>query len=130
MNLEIKTLHGVEIKNDDGGIRRAKVPITKENKRKMVETNNCPDTGASVSISSRNLMRKMGITQDNLIQDRVAAAEGSTIKAWGFLPVKMKITIIVVWVSRAGRMPLLSRRQWHHSGNSFRVKRSSTGTSS
>ena len=36
MRLEIKTLHGVEIKNDDGGIRKAKVPITKENMRKTV----------------------------------------------------------------------------------------------
>ena len=60
----------------------------------MVETNNCPDTGASISFTGSSLVKKMGITQDNLVQDntRVSAAEGSTIKVWGFIPVKFKST--------------------------------------
>ena len=93
LNLEIETLHGVEIKTEDGGVKTAKIPITRQDRRRVVETNNCPDTGASITISGRSLMKKMGITQDNLVQDntRVSAAEGSTIKVWGFLPVKLKV---------------------------------------
>ena len=45
-----------------------------------------------MTISGRNLMKKMGLTVDNLLKDktRVSAAEGTTIKVWGFIPVKLK----------------------------------------
>ena len=38
-------------------------------------------------------MKKMGITQDNLVQDntRVSAAKGTSIKVWGFLPVILQV---------------------------------------
>ena len=38
-------------------------------------------------------MKKMRITQDNLVQDNtsVSAAEGSTIRVWGFLPMKFRV---------------------------------------
>ena len=38
-------------------------------------------------------MKKMGLTVDNLLKDktRVSAAEGTTIKVWGFIPVKLKV---------------------------------------
>ena len=42
LNLEIETLYGVEIKSEKGGVRIAKVPITRQDKRVVVETNNCP----------------------------------------------------------------------------------------
>ena len=46
-----------------------------------------------MTISGRNLMKKMGLTVDNLLKDktRVSAAEGTTIKVWGFIPVKLKV---------------------------------------
>ena len=84
----------MEIRNDDRKVRRAKVPILKKDKIKVVENNNCPDTGASISLARRSLMKKMGITQDNLVQDNtsVSAAEGSTISVSGFLPMKFRVT--------------------------------------
>ena len=45
LNLEVETLHGVQIVNDDGKVRRAKVPITKKNQVKVVEKNNCQVRG-------------------------------------------------------------------------------------
>ena len=64
LNLEVETLHGIQIVNDDGEVRRAKVPILKKDKIKVVENNNCPDTGASISLAGSSLMKKMGVTQD------------------------------------------------------------------
>ena len=73
-------------------MRSAKIPITRKDRRKVKEPNNCPDTGASITIAGNSLLRKMGLTRDNLVQDdtRVAAAEGSTIKVWGFIPVILR----------------------------------------
>merc|ERR1712082_103161 len=70
-----------------------RVPVTKANMRKAVDNTNCPDTGASITIGGKNLMRKLGLNNDNLMRDhtKVSAAEGSTIKVWGFLPVKLRV---------------------------------------
>ena len=94
LNLEIETLHGIKVQDNFGGVKRAKVPIEKKDQIRVVENNNCPDTGASISLAGRSLMKKMGVTQDNLILENtsVSAAEGSTIRVWGFLPMKFKVT--------------------------------------
>ena len=80
LKLEIETLHDIELKIDDYSVRR-----TRE------QSPNCPDTGVSVTISGKSLMNKMGLTNNNLMRDntRVSAAEGTSIKVWGFVPVKL-----------------------------------------
>ena len=81
LNLEIETLHGLQLQDSYGGVKMPKVPITKRNQIRVVENNNCPDTGATISLAGRSLMKKMGVVQDNLITDNctVRAAEGTTI---------------------------------------------------
>merc|ERR1712082_145714 len=46
-----------------------------------------------MGIGGKNLMRKLGLNNDNLMRDHtnVSAAEGSAIKVWGFLPVKLHV---------------------------------------
>ena len=38
-------------------------------------------------------MRRMDLTKDNLRNDntRVSAAEGTSIKVWGFIPIKLRV---------------------------------------
>ena len=81
LNLEIETLHGVQLQDSYGGMKMPKVPIVKTNQIRVVENNNCPDTGSTISLAGRSLMKKMGVVQDNLITDNctVRAAEGTTI---------------------------------------------------
>ena len=78
----LSTLHGIQLQDSFGSVKMPKVPIVKRNQIRVVEKNNCPDKGASISLAGRSLMKKMGVTQDNLILDNtsVSAAEGSTIR--------------------------------------------------
>ena len=93
LNLEIEILHEVELKLDNNSVKLAKVLITKVDKRVAVDNTNCPDTGASVTISGKHLMRKMGLTRENLLTNntRVSAAERTSIMMWGFIPVKLRV---------------------------------------
>ena len=93
LKLEVKTLHDIIINFSEDSVRPAREPITKQNKRLAVDSTNCPDTGASVTIAGKNLMKKMGLTKDNLLKDNtwVSAAEGTSIKVWGFIPVKLRV---------------------------------------
>ena len=61
--------------------------------RKAVDNTNCLDTGASITLVGRSLMKKMNLTPRNLFKDntRVSAGEGSCIKVLGFLPAKLRI---------------------------------------
>ena len=93
LKLEVKTLHDVIMNFNEDSVRPAREPITKQNKGLAVDSTNCPDTGASVTIADKNLMKKMGLTKDNLLKDntRISAAEGTSIKVWGFIPVKLRV---------------------------------------
>merc|ERR1712082_514117 len=46
-----------------------------------------------MGIGGKNLMKKLGLNNDNLMRDhtKVSAAEGSTIKLWGFIPVTLRV---------------------------------------
>ena len=61
--------------------------------RKAVDSINCPDTGASITLAGRPLMKKMNLTPKNLYKDntRVSAAKGSLIKVLSLIPVKLRI---------------------------------------
>ena len=41
----------MELKVDNNSVKKPRVPITKKDKRVAVDNTNCPDTGASVTIS-------------------------------------------------------------------------------
>ena len=91
--MEVETIHDMDIENLNGELKAARVPVSKTDKRKAVDNTNCPDTGASITIAGKSLMKKMGLNNNNLIRDntKVSAAEGSTIKVWGFIPVKLRV---------------------------------------
>ena len=93
LKMEIKTLHDINMDNSNNNVTVAQDPITSENKRSAIDKTNCPDTGASIMIAGRGLMRRMGLTHNNLHRDKtnVSAAEGSKIKVLGFIPVKLKV---------------------------------------
>merc|ERR1712239_41636 len=93
LRMEVKTLHDMTVDNSNSQLRAAKVPIDKANKRMAVENTNCPDTGASITIGGKILMQKLGLTNENLLRDNthVSAAEGSTIKLCGFIPVTLRV---------------------------------------
>ena len=48
-------------------VKAPREPITKANMRKAVDNTNCPDTGASITIAGKSLMKKMGLNNNNLI---------------------------------------------------------------
>merc|ERR1712082_464187 len=93
LKMEVETLHDVIVDNSNGQLRAARVPVEKANQRKAVDNTNFPDTGASITIGGKILMKKLGLTNDNLLRDntKVSAAEGSSIKLWGFIPVKLRV---------------------------------------
>ena len=91
LKLEVETLHEFTVDFAGNLVRKPRDPVTKENMRTVVDNTNCPDTGASVTIAGKSLMKKMGLTNNNLLRDntRISAAEGTPIKVWGFIPVKL-----------------------------------------
>ena len=88
LKLEVEMLHEVDMNFNGNNIMAAK-----ENRRRAMDSTNCLDTGASITLTGKNLMKKMGLNSNNLLKDntRVSAAEGSTIKVIGFIPVKLKL---------------------------------------
>merc|ERR1712239_60405 len=80
-----------------------RVLVTRADMRKAMDNTNCPDTGASITLGGKSLMKKMGLNNDNLMRDntKVSAAERSTIKVWGFIPVKLRVVDSVGGVREA-----------------------------
>merc|ERR1712082_379065 len=93
LKMEVETLHDVTVDNSNGQVRAPKVPINKANQRKATDNTNCPDTGASITIGGKILMKKLGLTSENLLKDNptVSAAEGSNIRLLGFIPVTLRV---------------------------------------
>ena len=48
LKLEIETLHSVDLGYFCNTVQTAKEPATAPNKRTMVDTTNCPDTGVTI----------------------------------------------------------------------------------
>merc|ERR1712082_107582 len=93
LKMEVETLHDVTVDNTNGQVRAPKVPINKADQRRTVDNTNCPDTGASITIGGKLLMKKLGLTGENLLKDNttVSAAEGSDIRLLGFIPVTLRV---------------------------------------
>ena len=74
-------------------MRVAKDPIVADNRRVTTDTSNCPDTGATISVTGRHVMKKMGLQKNNLHKDdtHCSTADGSPLKMLGFIPVKLKV---------------------------------------
>ena len=53
LNMEIETLHEINMDNTNNNITPARDPITASDKRKATDKTNCPDTGASITIAGR-----------------------------------------------------------------------------
>ena len=71
----------------------AKEPVTAPNKRTMVDTTNCLDTGATIFMSGQHTMQKMGLNVANLHRDQTkcSSADGSPLKILGFIPVIIRV---------------------------------------
>ena len=71
----------------------AKELVTAPNKRTIVDTSNCLDTGATIFQSSKHTMKKMGLTAANLHKDqtRCSTADDSPLTILGFIPVKITV---------------------------------------
>ena len=71
----------------------AKEPITVPNKRFTTDTSNCPDTEATITVTGKHVMKKMGLRVINLHRDqtRCSTADGSPLKMLGFIPVKLRV---------------------------------------
>ena len=93
LKLEVEMLHEVDMNIKGNSVRPAREPIMKENKRLTLDNTNCPETGALVTITGKNLMKKMGLNNDILLRDntRISATEGTSIKVWGFIPIKLRV---------------------------------------
>ena len=70
LKMEIETLHDIDLDNNYNNITVARDPITSKDRRTAIDKTNCPDTGASITIAGRGLMRKMGLTHNNLHRDK------------------------------------------------------------
>merc|ERR1712082_100512 len=91
--MEVEMLHNVTVDNNNGQLRAPRVPVEKANMRMAVDNTNCPDTGASITIGGKILMKQLGLTNENLLRDntKVSEAEGSMIKLWGFITVTLRV---------------------------------------
>ena len=87
LKLEEETLHDMDINGKS--VMVAKDPVTSENRRTAMDNTNCPDTGTSITLAGRNLMKKMrlvtnastGTTPRSLLQRGVPRA-GKCMSAW------------------------------------------------
>ena len=70
-----------------------KEPVTTPNKRILVDTTNCPDTGATIFLTGLHTMKKMGLRSTNLYKDhtRCSTADGSPLNILGFIPVQVRV---------------------------------------
>ena len=93
LKLELETVHDVNMNFNGNNNIASREPVTKENKRMIVDNTNYPDTGASITIPGRSLMKKMWLNNSNFLKDnaRFAAAEGTTIEVIGFISVKLTV---------------------------------------
>ena len=93
LKLEVETLHNIDMDVYGNDVKFAKEPIYAKDKRKAVDNTNCPDTGASITLAGRHIMRKLGVKVTNLHRDKtkVSAAEGTNIRVLGFLPVVLRV---------------------------------------
>ena len=59
--------------------------------KEIIENNACADTGAEVNLAGEALMRKMGLSEENLHQDgiQIKGAGGKPIPVLGFYPIAM-----------------------------------------
>ena len=67
--------------------------MTDPNKRTLVDTTNCPDTGTTIFLSGLHTMKKMGLKVANLYKDqtRCLTADGSPLNMLGFIPVLVRV---------------------------------------
>ena len=58
-----------------------------------MDTSNTPDTGATINVTGKHIMHKMGLTVKNLHKDKTkcSTADGSSLKILGLLPVMFKV---------------------------------------
>ena len=93
LKLEIETLHSVDLDWTGNSVVIAKKPITAPNKRFTVDTSNCPDTGATITVTGKHVMKRMGLKNINLHRDqtRCSTADGSPLKMLGFIPIKLRV---------------------------------------
>ena len=93
LKLEIETLHSVDLDWTGNSVVITKEPITAPNKRFTTDTSNCPDTGATITVTGKHVMKKMGLKVINLHKDqtRCSTADGSPLKMLGFIPVKLRV---------------------------------------
>ena len=76
-----------------GSVRVAKEPVSAPSKRTMVDTSDCPDTGATIMVLGKHMMKEMGLKMTNLHrnQTRCFTADGSPLKMLGFITVKIRV---------------------------------------
>ena len=69
------------------------VIATTPNKRFMMDSSNCPDTGATITVTGRHTTKKMGLKGSDLHRDqtRCSTADKSPLKMLGFIPVKIRV---------------------------------------
>lgn len=81
LTLEIETLHNMDLVPFNNTIQAAKEPLSAANKKTMVDTKNCLDTGATVFLTVRHKMEEMGLKISNLRRDQTqcSTADGSPL---------------------------------------------------
>ena len=93
LRLEIETNHCVDMATIDDTVQFPKEPVTAPNKRTLLDTNNCPDTGATIFLTGIHQMQRMGLSRANLYKDqtRCTTADGTPLKILGFIPVLVRV---------------------------------------
>ena len=58
-----------------------------------MDSSNCPDTGATITVTGRHTTKKMGLKGSGLHRDqtRCSTADRSPLKMLGFIPVKIRV---------------------------------------
>ena len=89
LKLEIENLHNVDLSPFNN--IAPKEPLSAANKKTMVDTTNCPDTGATVFLAVWHKMEEMGLRVSNLYRDQTCCltANESPLKILRFIPVKV-----------------------------------------
>ena len=93
LKLEIETNHCVDMSHPFDTVQFPKEPVTAPNKRTLLDTNNCPDTGVTIFLTRLHTMKRMGLRSANLYKDqtRCSTADGTPLKILGFIPVLVRV---------------------------------------
>ena len=70
-----------------------KEPVDAPNKKTLLDTNNCPDTGATIFLTGIHQMKRMGLCRANLYKDetRCTTADGTWLKILGFILILVRV---------------------------------------